>query len=344
MKRNKNKPGKKLGLKSWLSIGAVVLVSVITLGIVAALISPVAASGSSGSGGSNSGNSTGSVSKPNVEDAPVVSYRLFNEMYFDEAYSVYHGDTEKHIPGMKIGDSFNYGQLDTSNGYLRYGIPDGESSDESYSEFSIYLSGYSTPENEVSVAMSAMDYLVIDFDVWTDTQFFNEMYLTFNQGEDEYYQFGISNLEGNGVYITNAMVRDVYDETGTSPEGYDALSQKIENFDEPIHITLFLVINQDSKEYLTSYTDGNFYTAFVNAGFDYSDIVELQFSFEKLQPDEQASVCFDNFQMCAYGVGDGTYSGDISTLLEGYEGQGDTNESTMDIKNCRDWVLYGKYE
>lgn len=347
-KKKQNKPDRKRGIKSWLSIGAVALVSVITLGIVAALISPVAASsGPSGSGGGNSGSSTGSVSKPNVEDAPVVSYRLFNELYFDESYCAHYLADEKYIPGLKIGEKFNYGMLDTSNGYLKYSVNEYES-DVYYSEFSVYLSGLSTSENEVSIGMNTMDYLVIDFDVWSDSEYFEEMYLTFNHGEDDYYQFGISNLRSNGksygTWITNVMVHDMFKSTDDPPDPSLEMSQKIEDNTVPIHITLFLVLNQNENEYLTSYTDGNRYTCFVNSVFDYSDIVDLKFSFERESISECFSVCFDNFQMCAYGVGDGTYDGDISKLLENYDGGSDTNDSGMDIKNCRDWILYGKYE
>lgn len=343
MKRNKNKPGKKRGLKSWLSIGAVVLVSVITLGIVAALISPVAAFGSSGSGGSNSGNSTGSVSRPNIEDAPIVSHRLFNEMYFDEAYTVTAASENKYIPGLKISEAMKYGTLDTTQSYLKYSTSPEDAGKVLNSEFSIYFSGYSTPDNEVAIPSSAMDYLVIDFDVWTESELFPEMYIYFDEEAELALSFGIFNYFDDGVFVSCEVFDNQYDSNGeVTGTIRDKMSQQVYDPSVPFHITFLIVFNQEANEYITNYYDGNYYTFYVNPYVNLEEILDFRISFPECTLTENYSVCLDNIQFCAYGVGDGSYDGDISKLLENVSDV--TNKTQLDIKNCRDWVLYGKYE
>ena len=350
IKKKRDKPLKKRKIKSLFSVGGFILVGIVTLGIIAALISPAAALGSSGGGGGSSGTS-GSVSKPNIENAPIVSHRLFNEVYFDEAYTVSSDSANKSMPNVKIDEKMKYGTLDTSNGYLEYSFSAEDGEITSDSEFGIYLSGFSTHENEVSIGMSAMDYLVIDFDVWSNGDYFPMMYFSFDTENRDWWDDNKlcvwqCPVEEYGTVLTRSQFVAMYDmwdpptkdDYGIPKSSYVA----IQNQNEPLHITILVKVFQDEYELVRDYLDGDHFTYFVNLFMQIEDCVKFKIGFKESTLNEDYSVCFDNFQFCAYGVGDGSYDGDISRMLNNVEGAVDND--CLDIKNCRDWVLYGKYE
>ena len=349
IKRNRDRPGKKRGIKSWFSVGMIVLVGIITLGIIAALISPAAALGSSGGGGGSS-SSTGTVSKPNIENAPIVSHRLFNEVYFDESYTVSSDSTNKTMSNVKIDEKMKYGTLDTSKGYLEYSFSAEDGEITSDSEFGIYLSGLSTPENEVSIGMSAMDYLVIDFDVWSNGDYFPMMYFSFDTENVDWWDdnklcIWQCPLEKYGTVLTRSHYLTMYD-MWESKEEFKIFEDEyvsLENQSEKLHITILVKIFQDDYEQVRDYLDGDHFTYYVNNFMRIEDCVNFKIGFAESTLNEDYSVCFDNFQFCAYGVGDGSYDGDISRMLNNVE-NGVVDNDCLDIKNCRDWVLYGKYE
>lgn len=315
------------------------LVCVLSLGLVASL-SSFSISGSESLDGNSSHNG-----KPLPEQAPMTRYRILSEQFFSEPYTASSSLLDYNvIPGVNTSDA-TFGTVSTSKGYLEYKSTSSDVGPASESVISLYLADGAIADDEATINLSELDYITIDFDIWTNTQYFPEMMLCFEGLDSEGVVisnygdlcFTIARVD-SGTWVTqdNPNAPGQSFEFGTiETEGYE---YKIYEPIKSIHVTYVCFKNISTSTVLNSryFYDGDVLTWFCadNPLKHFSELLSMNLIFPEGTVSEGDSVCIDNLQICAYGNGDNTYDGDISTLFSGLYGN---------VRKCRDWLLYGKY-
>ena len=236
------------------------------------------------------------------------------------------------LTGLESGTAQGYslgglkdGLITTESGYLQYEMRAEDVENTNSSTETIYFGisnetrqGYVSP-----VDVSTFDYLTIDFDVWTDTEFFPSIAFKL-QGKDS-----DSSTTNDGSYI----------EIGTSSSDGNYLAKRIDGTVESfgigneIHLTYVICINR-SNIYLSVvkvYLDGEYLTSF--SSFPHSSLVYLRAYFGVGYEVPGASVNFDNFTVSTFGNGDGSYKGDLVDL---------SKDNSITLTECADSVLFNK--
>ena len=173
--------------------------------------------------------------------------------------------------------------------------------------------------DESKLNLSSYDYITIDFDVWTDSSFFESM---------EFKFVGRDSSDGH--------IQASYPELFLTGKSWDATYVPYSNPQIPMHLTFIITENSDSAYRVSMYINGNHFKTVDYALQGFEKLYYLTLWFSKGSINAGHSVCFDNVQVMGFGNGDGSYSGSISELV-------DANGNPMNLYFVEDSVVYKKY-
>ena len=254
-------------------------------------------------------------SKAHVVPANATEY---NFVSFSEVLS---SDKEviSNIPGYAYRNYINYGSISTLDHYLEFTTEeDAQNAKESCAISFDFGKGYS------SVNITNMDYITVDFDIWTNTRFANELVF--------YFTDSLKNIDDNP-----RLSIKYYEDTGETYIGENTSGrysgmQFISDPTKPMHLTFVCKLdNGSSTTYV--YLDGKYLCSANN--FTHTD---LRYFDMYLRPVEErsnqgVSICVDNFQINTFGRYGKPYTGALDDLYES------TSKTLFD---CEDSVLYNK--
>ena len=222
--------------------------------------------------------------------------------------------------GYSVG-GVSVGYISTESGSLHYETRAEDVVNSSGAAVNIHFGIHNeTKQGSVHpVAKEDYDYITIDFDISTETQYFYRMTFKIqgkdffgNQTVDDYPYFEIIRRDGE-YYLCI----------------YDGGIVDICTFENASHITFVI----DTKDNLTKlYLDGEYiYEKENNQNLEY--LVYLRAYFPSGFVEDGCSVDFDNYTVSTFGNGDGTYSGAIDRAF---------NDRSINLTECVDSVLYNK--
>ncbi len=216
------------------------------------------------------------------------------------------------------------GIITTEDGYLKFST-DAYDNENVDTFISLFMKNQSTENLSECISIDTFDYMTIDFDVWTDSNFFDYMIFRF-QGKDESESASFDKLpylvivnNGNS-YLASSYETDIPLKTISVPS-------------EKVHIT-YVIDNASLYARTRIYVNGEYLCGNLSLLSDtMSEINFLRVYFSSGFVDDGRSVCFDNFVVSTFGSGNEAYTGAISELF------GDTS---INLAECVDSVLYNK--
>ena len=240
----------------------------------------------------------------------------FSEIVYKD---VLNGTERGSAQGYSLG-GITPGFITTESGYLHY-----ETRAEDLEEYSdktsqIYFGIHNdTKQGFVQpVYKSTFEYMTIDFDVWSDTQYFSRMAFKL-QGKDS---------EGNTV--NEQTYYEIYRYEGRVYLAYyESNLIDICEIGDRVHLT-FVISRVDSK--IKLYVDGE-YKHTNNYKSDMESLIYLRAYFGQGFVEEGCFVNFDNFTVSTFGEATGTYTGAIRSAY---------NDTSINLTECADSVLYNK--
>ena len=251
------------------------------------------------------------------ENGNVINYVSFSEVVSSDKSQI------SNIPGF-VGESYiRYGNISTLDHYLEFTTPDNDSNAGMDSSFR-----FSVKENGHALSLEYVDYVTVDFDLWTNTDYVNEIAFYFVDSE--------RNIDANPrLLLKNNYQGSTYPVLKSSTDY--AFVEDLFEPTKPIHITFVCKIQGGQYEPATSetlvYLDGKLLTSGVN-NFTHYNLSSFELYFRASGKSQQGvSVCMDNFQVTTFGDGSENYTGALSDLY---------NDHSLTLDNCADSVLYKK--
>ena len=331
MKKDKsllNKVKKKIGTKSTAVI--VVMLCLLSIGVISSL--SVFSSASSSSGGQISQRpviSPGIVLDDGVLTSDEAIANLKNKVMYtpasanvlnDFTFSENKTDVYKFLReqnGLRL-DSGYEGVLNVStlDDYLKVCSNTSTPSGFSLGFYITQLAHYANGSDGLSkVTLSYYDYLTIDFDVWTDSVFFDSMKFQFvgfdSEGERVVAEQPTLYLSGNDSNIPYS-------------------NPKI-----PFHVTFVIKTASDPLDGSTvlMYLDGKLFAETSEGLTNIDNLYYLNLWFERGTIISDRSVCFDNLQIHGFGRGANVYTGSLCELFaDGGDG--------IKLQTIEDSVIY----
>lgn len=239
---------------------------------------------------------------------------------FSEAASTY--SEIGAIPGMRVASTLTgmkYGHLTAENRYLEFYTDEGTNN---YNYNAWFAFNFREGQNDAWLDCSKIDYLVLDFDIWTKSEYFEEMFFYF-QGElngekavrDSTPRMTLQK-NSYGTYFNGDVVTDEF---------------LVEDTSYPLHITYIVKLNHDALSDTYTYINGKFFSSTMNTHYTFDYLDHFRVFMPIYHENSGVSVCFDNVQVMTFGNGDETYSGPISTCF---------NDTSIKLQNVPDSVLY----
>lgn len=261
-------------------------------------------------------------SKVSIGKAPAFGGIRLIRNEFTEALVFENKSDFEPYPGVFLENgSVRYGAPDTDDGYFRYSTDEFNTGDvNSYMGF--YLRDSQTTKTD-GLYLSKYDYITIDFDMWSDTTYFSDMKL----------KLDVRSSNG-GFACGNDLIRI---QSGPVPSLL-LNGEKVRTFNGPYdinHLTWVISINNDNlaDSYAYLYVDGK-YVCVIDDIFTNSSLYISNFRLETNSGSvalEGTSICFDNFEVNAFGDGGGDYKGELTSLFADPE---------IRLENCIDSILY----
>ena len=226
--------------------------------------------------------------------------------------------------------SFNpnakYGIFTTEDGYAKMYTNDSHAGIESDSFFSIYAN-----EEREAVELTSFDYMTIDFDLWTESDYLSPIRFVFLEN----WQTNLSSTdhliitkdtEGDeGEYLLGSNVGEFYKNISTS---------------EKLHFTFVLKTQAARSGWPTYYeprvlvyVNGEFVSERVCRISEFTQIEQLRILFVKQTVEAGKSVCVDNIQVSSFGTSANSYHGALDNAY---------NDHSINLTECADSVLYNK--
>ena len=220
--------------------------------------------------------------------------------------------------------AIKYGQFTTEDGYAKFYTT---SADVGVSLDSFF--GISLQEESEHIYFNEFDYLTVDFDIWTDSEYILPINFVF-MNEISGGSASTSNLkiynnssDGIGPYLTiNGNEFDYQ---------YKVLESK-----ERTHITFVIKSNSyvmNGLPKVSVYVDGELKSidniSITNLGYK---LAVLRMQIPQHSVVEDTSLCIDNFTVSTFGSGSG-YKGALNDIF---------GDSTKTLTDCVDSVLYEK--
>ncbi|MBE6645028.1 MAG: hypothetical protein E7612_06595 [Ruminococcaceae bacterium] len=247
------------------------------------------------------------------------SAKVLNKLNFSQ-YKTDVYDTLRYQNGLRLESGYD-GVLSVStlDDYLK--IYSDKSTSSGFSVGFYMLNAASvgnSMSNESKLLLSNYDYVTVDFDVWTDSEFFESMK----------FQFVGYNSSGTRVVAEEPQFY-LNSDYGSDIPYKDS---KI-----PFHITFVIETPADSSNVsrVMMYVNGKYFnsTSYGLGNITYLYYLNLWFSRESITAD--CSVCFDNLQINGFGNGNGSYTGSISELFA-------SGGSLLELQAIEDSVIYNK--
>ena len=224
--------------------------------------------------------------------------------------------------------SFNpnakYGIFTTEDGYAKVYTTEAHAGIESDSFFAIYAN-----EEREAIDLSCFDYLTIDFDLWTDSEYISPIHFIFLENWQ-------TNLTSTNHFTITKQSDDCYYLDINS--GYRI--QRIISTSEVLHFTF--VVKTNTKSSGTSagispnvliYLNGEFITEEACEITNFTQFEQLRMLFIKQTVEAGKSVCVDNIQVSKFGTSTNNYHGALSDAY---------NDHSINLTECADSVLYNK--
>ena len=212
-----------------------------------------------------------------------------------------------------------YGTKTYEDGYLKLYTTEEDEGLEIDNFIRLYLC-----DDRSSISLNLVDYITVDFDIWTDDEFILPLTVIFGNSAEKYFS-------GNAPRIYESSEGGAYF-TILGQEG--AVVLKRFNGTEPIHVTLIVKPYKSGGNYypqICMYLDGEKAITTVLAATD--DLGSIRFGMGKQTVSANKSVCMDNIQVSTFGDGSGSYDGAIATAF---------SENGYSLTECIDSVLYNK--
>ena len=216
-----------------------------------------------------------------------------------------------------------YGIFTTEDGYAKMYTNDSHAGTESDSFFSIYAN----EEREV-VELTSFDYMTIDFDLWTDSDYISPINFMFLEN----WQTNVSST--NHLMITKGSDGE-YLLSSNDGEHYRQISTS-----EKMHFTFVLKTKANNSGYpkplnpkLLVYVNGEFISGNVCYISEFLQFEQLRIFFVYQTVESGKSVCVDNIQVSTFGTSANSYHGALDNAY---------NDHSINLTECADSVLYNK--
>ena len=221
--------------------------------------------------------------------------------------------------------SFNpnakYGIFTTENGYAKMSTNDSHAGTVSDSFFSIYAN-----EEREAIMLNEFDYITIDFDLWTDSDYLSPIHFIFLEN----WQTNLSST--NHLMISKNAEGQYYLNINNS----DDVSREIST-SEKLHFTFVIKTKVQSFGYydpkVLVYLNGEFITEQACSMSDFGQLEQLRILFVKQTVEAGKSVCLDNIQVSSFGTRSDGYSGALKAAYM---------DHSINLTECADSVLYNK--
>lgn len=227
--------------------------------------------------------------------------------------------------------SFNphakYGTFTTEDGYAKMFTTESDVGTMSDSFFGIYANDERNP-----VSLSSFEYLTIDFDFWTDSEYISPVHFVFVENTN----IGVTSVDHFMIYkdSENKYSLDINGLVGTE----QSIGKEI-SLSEKLHFT-FLVksraLNSGSsvtyRPDIQIYVNGEYFTSSACNINDFNQLEQLRVLFPNQTVKAGKSVCIDNIQVSTFGSTGNNYSGEIV----------DAWNDHINLTECADSVLYKK--
>lgn len=216
-----------------------------------------------------------------------------------------------------------YGIFTTEDGYAKVQTNESHAGIESDSFFSIYAN-----EEREAVELTSFDYMTIDFDLWTESDYLSPIHFMFLEN----WQTNVSStnhlmikLDSDGEYLLSSNYGDHYRQISTS---------------EKLHFTFILKTQSANSGYPTTYdpkilvyVNGEFISENVCHIDEFLQFEQLRIFFVKQTVEAGKSVCVDNIQVSSFGAYANSYHGALDNAY---------NDHSINLTECADSVLYNK--
>ena len=224
--------------------------------------------------------------------------------------------------------SFNpnakYGIFTTEDGYAKMYTNESHAGTESDSFFAIYPN-----EERAAVDLTKFDYITLDFDLWTDSDYLSPIHFIFLEN----WQTNLTST--NHLIITKNSDDCYYLDTNNT----GGVSREITT-SEVLHFTFVIKTSVQNGGYPVTYDpkvlvylNGEFITEKACNMSDFGQFEQLRILFVKQTVEAGKSVCMDNIQVSGFGTSADSYSGALS---EAYK------DHSINLTECVDSVLYNK--
>ena len=226
--------------------------------------------------------------------------------------------------------SFNpnakYGIFTTEDGYAKVYTTEAHAGIESDSFFSIYAN-----EEREAIDLNGFDYLTIDFDLWTESEYISPIHFIF-----------LENWQTNLTSTMHFMItKDAEGCYYMDINGY-AFEVKPISTSELLHFTFVVKTNTNANISGTTvsispkvliYVNGEFITDAACKMTSFTQFEQLRMLFIKQTVEAGKSVCVDNIQVSKFGTSTNNYHGALDNAY---------NDHSINLTECVDSVLYNK--
>ena len=251
---------------------------------------------------------------------------VINNLTFsdDVSKNVFENTETGASQGYSLG-GITAGVIQTNGGYLNYKTTSEDVLNYSDKASQIYFGIHNdTRKGFVQpVEVSTFDYMTIDFDVSTDTQYFSRTAFKL-QGKDS----------AGATYNEDTYFEIIRDNNAAYLSVYNGGRIDICEIMDRTHITLVICIDHDNLESskIKLYIDGE-YKAIKAYSSEMESLIYLRAYFGAGFVEENCSMNFDNFTVSTFGSGDGAYSGALEEAI---------NNTSINLTECADSVLFHK--